>query len=171
MSNNMSTIVRRSSRQSARSGSEAGPPEPAVDLGLLRDLIGYHVRLAQMAIFADFDRALGDLQLSPGLFGLLVVIEANPGLRQSQLAEAARLDRSTLVPALDKLEARGLVERRPAPDDRRSNGLFLNTAGHDALQAAKRAVREHERRIARDLSSAERTQLIDLLQRIIGDGA
>lgn len=141
-------------------------PRPA-DPGMLPELIGYHVRLAQMAIFSDFEIALAEQELSPGLFALLVLIEANPGLKQTQLAEAARLDRSTLVPALDKLEDRGWVERRAAPDDRRSNGLFVTEAGTTVLTAAKRAVRRHEARLARELSTQERTQLINLLGRVL----
>lgn len=135
-------------------------------LGMLPELIGYHIRLAQMAIFADFDEALGEHALSPGLFGLLVIVEANPGMKQTQLADAARLDRSTLVPALDKLEDRGLVERRAAPGDRRSNGLFLTGAGFDLLTAAKRAVRRHEARLAREFGAGERDKLIASLSRI-----
>lgn len=133
---------------------------------MLPELVGYHVRLAQMAIFADFEATLGELALSPGLFGLLVIIEGNSGLKQTHLADAARLDRSTLVPALDKLEDRGLVERRAAPGDRRSNGLFLTAAGAELLAAAKRAVRRHEARLARAFGAGERDKLLALLTRI-----
>ncbi len=119
-----------------------------------------------MAVFADFERSLGILDLSPGLFGLLVIIEANPGLRQIQLAAAARVDRSTLVPALDKLEARELVERRAAPDDRRSNGLVLTRRGAGLLQRAKEIVQDHEHRIAGALSADERALLVRYLDRL-----
>lgn len=156
--------------RSAKSRAVAAAPraegEP-VALGMLPELVGYHIRLAQMAIFADFDAALGELALSPGLFGLMVIVEANPGLKQTRLADAARLDRSTLVPALDKLEDRGLVERRAAPGDRRSNGLFLTDAGAQLLVAAKRAVRRHEARLARGFGAGERDKLIVSLSRIL----
>ncbi len=133
---------------------------------MLPDLLGYHVRLAQIAIFADFDQALAELNLSPGLFALLVIVEANEGLRQTQLAKAAHLDRSTLVPALDKLEDRGLVERRDAPTDRRSNGLWLTPAGATVLARAKTAVRAHEAAIAAALTPTERNTLLALLDRL-----
>lgn len=157
MSNNVTTTAR---------GRPVDTAADAVDLGMLPDLIGYHVRLAQMAVFADFERSLGALELSPGLFGLLVIVEANPGLRQVRLAAAARLDRSTLVPALDKLEARALVERRAEPEDRRSNGLFLTRDGATLLERAKQIVRAHERRIAGLLSAEERTVLVRCLDRL-----
>lgn len=160
-------MTRISRRRSPPDGTgDPAPPEVIPSLGMLPDLIGYHVRLAQIAIFADFDEALARWQLSPGLFALLVIIEANPGLRQTQVARAAHLDRSTLVPALDKLEARGLVERRAAPDDRRSNGLWLTDDARPLLVAAKSAVEAHERAIAAELSSDERSRLLDLLDRL-----
>jgi DNA-binding MarR family transcriptional regulator len=166
----MITTVRRRARATAGPTARGDGAGATVGLGMLAELIGYHVRLAQMAVFADFERALGALSLSPGLFGLLVIVEANPGLRQTQLADAARLDRSTLVPALDKLESRDLVERRAAPDDRRSNGLFLTAQGATLLAQAKRAVRAHEKRIAAELGEGDRATLIELLDRLAPGG-
>ena len=137
-----------------------------VDLGVLPSLLGYQLRLAQRAIFSDFADSLGELDVSPGLFGMLVVIEANPGLKQSQLARAAHLDRSSLVPALDKLEARGLVTRRASEHDRRVNGLWLTEQGSALLKKLKLRVARHEQRLARGLSRSEREQLVMLLARI-----
>ena len=134
-------------------------------LGVLPQLIGYQLRLAQRAIFADFADTVGASGISPGLFGILVVIGENPGLTQQALANAAHLDRSSVVTVLDKLEDRGLVERRAA--DRRSNGLFLAESGVALLRELKRKVARHERRVVENLSTAERKQLVALLQRIL----
>ena len=134
-------------------------------LGLLPGLIGYQLRLAQRAIFADFAATVGGAGISPGLFGILVIIDANPGLTQQALADAAHLDRSTVVTVIDKLEHRDLVERRAA--DRRSNGLFLTGAGAKLLRSLRRKVSQHERRVVQNLSDGERTQLVSLLQRIL----
>lgn len=138
---------------------------PAAGLGLLPGLIGYQLRLAQRAIFADFAESVGGDAVSPGLFGILVIVEANPGLTQQALANAAHLDRSTMVTVLDKLEDRGLVERQAA--DRRSNGLFLTNAGKVLLRGLKRKVAQHERRVLANLSTKESRQLVALLQRIL----
>ncbi len=137
----------------------------APGLGVLPGLIGYQLRLAQRAIFADFADTVGESGISPGLFGVLVVIGENPGLTQQALANAAHLDRSTVVTVIDKLEDRGLVERRAA--DRRSNGLFLADKGAVLLRGLKRKVAQHERRVVQNLSARERAQLVALLQRIL----
>jgi DNA-binding MarR family transcriptional regulator len=137
------------------------------DLGLLPGLLGYRLRLAQRAIFIDFAASMGGTEISPGLFGILVIIQANPGLKQSELALAAHLDRSSIVPVVDKLEARGYVSRRASAVDRRVNGLWLTTEGSALLRKLKRKVLTHERRIARRLTDAERRQLFELLSRLL----
>jgi len=133
--------------------------------GALPELLGYRLRLAQQAVFRDF---AGSVQgLSPGRVGLLVYIDANPGVTQSRLAEAAERDRSTMVGVLDRLEARGLIERRRG-EDRRTNGLWLTRAGRTLLARALRGIAKHEKRIAARLSAAERRQLLTLLGKIAG---
>jgi len=149
-----------------RTGVKPGVARPkAASMGMLPGLIGYQLRLAQRAIFADFVDTVDSAGISPGLFGILVIVDANPGLTQQALADAAHLDRSTVVSVLDKLEDRGLVERHAA--DRRSNGLFLTREGTGLLRRLKRKVRQHERRVVQNLSARERNQLVALLQRIL----
>jgi DNA-binding MarR family transcriptional regulator len=140
----------------------AAPPLAA---GALPGLLGYRLRLAQQAVFRDFAASVQGL--SPGRVGLLITIDANPGITQSRLAEAADRDRSTMVGVLDQLEARGLLERRRGTD-RRTNGLWLTRAGRALLGRALRAIERHERRIAAGLSDPERRQLLALLAKISG---
>ena len=139
------------------------PLASALHQGLLPGLIGYRLRLAQQAVFRDFAASVPGL--SPGRVGMLLLIEANPGVTQSRLAHAVRRDRSTMVGVLDQLEAKGLIERRRGAD-RRTNGVWLTRAGRTALARAKRAIAIHERRVAARLSSVERAQLLELLARI-----
>jgi DNA-binding MarR family transcriptional regulator len=96
---------------------------------MLPELIGYQLRMAQIALFKDFAQGPGGEDVTPGLFGVLVIIEANPDMKQSDLARATHLDRSTVVTVIDNLEKRGLVERRVALHDRRSNAIRLTAAG------------------------------------------
>jgi DNA-binding MarR family transcriptional regulator len=165
----MAADQRRRSVPRASAARVNGSGSHGLDLGLLPGLLGYQLRLAQRAVFSDFADCLGEHDVSPGLFGMLVVIEANPGLKQMQLAKAAYLDRSSLVPALDKLEARGLVMRRASEHDRRVNGLWLTPAGGAFLKKLKQRVARHEERLAQGLTRAERVQLAQLLARIFPD--
>jgi len=142
-------------------------PGSEIEFGHLPGLIGYQLRLAQIAIFRDFALALGEQDITPGLFGVLVIIEANPGLKQTELAKATHLDRSTVVSVIDNLERRTLVERRAATTDRRSNSLHLTANGKVLLKRLKRLVAEHEQRLKGNLSAAEQATLIRLLRKIL----
>lgn len=133
--------------------------------GLLPGLLGYRLRLAQQAVFRDFGESVSDLP--PGRVGILLIIDANPGVTQTRLAQAIGLDRSTLVGVLDGLEARGLVERRRG-EDRRTNGLLLTRAGRALVMDLKRRIRVHERRVAARLTAAEKTRLLALLAKLAG---
>ncbi len=141
-------------------------PDRAIDLGILPSLIGYHLRKAQLAVFQDFARAAGSAEVTPGQFGVLTVIDRNPGLSQTRLGQTLGIDRSTLVTVIDRLEARGLVERADAPRDRRSYALHLSARGRNLLTELTEAVRAHEQHIARDLAAGERATLIALLRRV-----
>lgn len=140
--------------------------DKSLDFGILPSLAGYQLRLAQIAMFRDFAQSLGEFDVTPGLFGVLVIIDSNPGLKQSELARAAHLDRSTVVSVIDNLERRRLVERRPADNDRRSNALVLTPEGLALLKKLKRRVNEHEKRLVENMTEEERVTLVTLLQKI-----
>lgn len=132
--------------------------------GALPQLLGYRLRLAQQAVFRDFAASVQGF--SPGRVGLLIYVDANPGVTQSRLAEAAQRDRSTMVGVLDQLESRGLIERRRGAD-RRTNGLWLTRTGRALLARALRAIARHERRIAAQLTPGERRELLRLLGKLV----
>ncbi len=137
-----------------------------LDLGVLTELIGYHLRKAQLAVFQDFARAVGSGELTPAQFGALVVIDRNPGLSQTGLGQTLSIDRSTLVAIIDRLESRGLVERADSPKDRRSYALHISNAGRGLLSELVERVRSHEAHIAGDLDAGEKATLVALLARI-----
>jgi DNA-binding MarR family transcriptional regulator len=137
-----------------------------LDLGFLEGLIGFRLRLAQVVMFDDFERALRPFDITPTRFGALALIDANPGLSQMMLAKAIRLDRSTLVTLLDHLEKRGLVLRKPSATDKRANELSLTPEGRKLLSQLKRRVQDHEKRMFGRLAPDERAQLMRLLEAV-----
>ena len=131
--------------------------------GVLPGLLGYRLRLAQQAVFRDFASSVAEL--SPGRAGMLLLVEANPGVTQGRLADAVGLDRSTMVGVIDALEARDLIERRRG-SDRRTNGLWLTRAGRAFVARLKSRIEVHERRVAAHLTPGERDQLLALLEKL-----
>jgi DNA-binding MarR family transcriptional regulator len=138
----------------------------ALSYGLLPGLIGYTLRKAQAAVFEDFQKAVAPHDITPGQFGVLIRIRENAGLSQSALGSAIGIDRSTMVAVIDRLEARGLVVRAPAANDRRSYALRLSDAGLALLDELIPRIQEHERTLFNGFSDSERKQFIDLLRRV-----
>ncbi len=137
-----------------------------IDFGILPSLLGYHLRRAQIVMFNDFVKAMADVQITPGQFGVITIINSNPGLTQSALARAVGIERSTMVAVIDALEDRGLVERRPSPNDRRSYALVLSEKGKELHRDLEPLIKEHEQRISGDLTDEEKDQLIGYLTRM-----
>lgn len=133
--------------------------------GLLSGLLGYRLRVAQQAVFRDFARSIPEA--SPGRVGILLLIDANPGVTQSRLAQAVGIDRSTMVGVLHALQAKELIERRRG-EDRRTNGLWLTRPGRSVVASLKQRIRVHERRVASRLSAADRDHLLALLEKLGG---
>ncbi|MFJ2619830.1 MarR family winged helix-turn-helix transcriptional regulator [Glutamicibacter sp. NPDC087344] len=88
---------------------------------------------------------------------------------QRELAEFLSLDPSQIVPLVDQLESRGLVERVTSPNDRRTKVIAGTPAGQDLYTQARKATGEAEEVSLKALSAAERETLRDLLTRIAFD--
>jgi len=137
-----------------------------LDLGVLNELVGYKIRRAQVVVYADFMVGQPQPALTPGLFGLLVLIDTNPTVTQQDLCEAINVDKSTLVVTLHRLVDRGLIRRVRSTEDRRQNVLKLTAKGTARYQAMLEHIRKHEKRITAGLSEKECEQLVSLLARI-----
>lgn len=141
--------------------------DTVIDFGMLDELLGYRLRRAQMNFFTKFSEVCADVGLSPGLFAVLVIVEKNPGLTQTAVAQALGNDRSAMVAAVDKLENMKLIERRPAKNDRRSYALFMTKYGHEFFEMSSKKVNDYENSMAAKLhDDQEKDQLIDMLKRL-----
>lgn len=132
----------------------------------LDDIVGYHLRRAQLRYFAGFTAVMEGLPLTPMLLGTMLIVEEHPGINQSDIASILGADRSTLVRLVDQLEAQRLVVRRPDPADRRSSVPTLTDEGRRVLAQALPRVAASEEELAASLSKTERATLLELLRRI-----
>jgi DNA-binding MarR family transcriptional regulator len=141
------------------------PSVPALDIGPLASLTGYVLRRAQMAVFEDFIATLAELQLRPAQYSVLMVLERNPGSTQSAVAAALGIQRANFVALLDALEARGLAQRVPSLQDKRSHAVFLTPLGQKTVQSAHRLVALHDARQLATLG-ADSPRILATLQRL-----
>jgi len=152
----------------ARRGSVAvvdvdGAP---LSLGMLPELVGRQLRIAQLLAFKDFSMEVEGTSLTPGSFETLELLDKNPGLGQSRLAAAIGLDKSSLVPAIARLESLGLVERKASAVDRRANELRITAKGRKTLGVLRSYVLERESRITAGMTKSEIQTLNSLLKRV-----
>lgn len=143
-----------------------------LDRGPLPDLYGYNLRIAQAAVFDNFVKVVGSGLagrmggLTPGRFSLLVLLRSNPGINQTDLSRGVGVDKSTLTPALDQLEKKGLILRERTATDRRTYALSLSPAGEQLLTELMAKVEQHEKNIIAGFTPSERATLNRLLRKM-----
>jgi DNA-binding MarR family transcriptional regulator len=135
-----------------------GPPLEA-RIGYLLSVVGRR----QSTRFTDLLKPLG---LRPKHFALMNVVDLAEGPSQQQVGEMLGLDPSGLIPAIDELEAEGLLERCRAAEDRRRHALYLTRAGRAKLTKAREAARKRGEELIAPLSEAEAETFHDFLERI-----
>lgn len=145
-----------------------GQAHDEIDLGLLPELVGYQLRRAQIQTFQHFATNLGDEDIRPGWFGLLVIVAGNEGLSQVRLARTLGIDSSTMVAMIDRLEERGWIERVRSETDRRSHALHLTEAGQAFVERVTPKVLIHDAAVTANLSAEEAKQLLSLLRKMTG---
>jgi DNA-binding MarR family transcriptional regulator len=136
-----------------------------LDLGVLEEHVGYFVRRLQVWVFQDFVRSLASLDIRPAQYAVLVVIEANSGPSQADVAERLGIERARLVRLLDGLQRRGLIRRRASPRDRRSHALILTRRGQGELKRMKLLAAAHEANLTRRLGPGARASILASLRK------
>lgn len=151
--------------RAAARGPGAGPPAP-VPFDQLADSLGYAIRRAQVRSYALLFRVFAADSLTPGRMTALWIVASEPGVSQSELADRLSITRASVVKVVDSLEALGLVQRQPVPQDRRSYALTLTPQGLRELERHRDMHERYEVELAAALSRAERRQLMALLEKV-----
>ncbi len=124
-------------------------------------LLGYQLRRASLLMASDLGERLEPLQLTVTGLSVLLMIEANPGVRPTELAKVLGIKSANLAPLVAGFVARELIDRQPT--DKRSHGLRLTPEGRRLARRAWDEVRASEARFARCVSDQERAMLNSLL--------
>ena len=126
------------------------------------------VRTGQ-ALLGELDRRIRltfDVS-QPAATALAVIDGAREPLTPSQVGDRALVASATMTATLDLLEHRGWIRRIPNPDDRRSVLIEITPAGRATADQLLPGIRTHERTILSALTPDERTQLLDLLAKVL----
>lgn len=133
----------------------------------LADDVNWLMHRAALGIGRFRARALTDLGLTVREAVLLAVLSRTEGQTQSELASLIKLDKSVFTTTIEALAAKGLVERRPDPKDRRIRRPELTAAGRARNGEAEEAFAAAQAEALSVLPPATRSALVELLQTLV----
>jgi len=144
--------------------------EKAVDsqvAGELRDRnLGFLISDLHRLMTAAVDKEVSVLGLTRSQLRVVLHLMRGDGLSQVALAEDLQLGKVTIGGLLDRLQDKGLIERRPHPSDRRAKLIYLNLPDqkiYDSIVEAGRVIMEQ---VLVGISITEQKLLIELLLRV-----
>ncbi|HET6599625.1 MAG TPA: MarR family transcriptional regulator [Burkholderiaceae bacterium] len=154
-------------RRAAPPAAKATPTAVAeLDASRLTHLVGYVASRAAIEMKKVFARHLGPLHLKAVEFSILMLVAANPEVNQKQLGQALDVSPPNMAVTLDRMVARGWVERVRSTRDRRAMLIHLTAKGRELVQRAERIAATMEAPALQMLSAAERALLIELLLKV-----
>ena len=136
------------------------------DIGEIRNIVGFHIRLAYGAVYRHFTETFADLDLTQKQVSVLWLVDDHPDIAQTDLSNRMRMDRATTMAIVNRLESRRYLVRGKSISDGRKQTLNLTHLGRKALVTAKAAIRQHEQWLKARFTAREVAKLIELLTRI-----
>ncbi|MBL8353201.1 MAG: MarR family transcriptional regulator [Burkholderiaceae bacterium] len=134
------------------------------DATVLEQQPGYLIRRLQQIAVAIFLEETQPHAITPVQYAALQAALRQPGLDQRTLAARIGFDTSTIGGVIDRLERRGLIERRASPTDRRVRLLHVTPDGATLLDALIPAMLRAQQRIVAPLPESERAHFMVLLK-------
>jgi len=105
-----------------------------------------------------------DMTMSQGW--VLVHLVRENGLRQAELADRMDIATVTTSKLIDRLEARGYVERRPDPEDRRSNRIYATAQAKDVVKVMTRTIFEVDEMASRGIPEEDLQTALTVLRQM-----
>src|SRR3984893_760362 len=113
-----------------------------------------------------FEQRAREISLTLPQCKALVRLEKNQGVSQARLAELAEVDAMAMVRILDRMEADGLLERRPDPADRRGRCLYLTAKAKPILGEIWRLSDETREELFAGVGKVDRELFMSVLEHI-----
>ncbi|GGC45689.1 MarR family winged helix-turn-helix transcriptional regulator [Chelatococcus reniformis] len=133
---------------------------------LLQPTLGFVLHDVARLLRKRFEQRARDLGLTRSQWQCLAFLAPNEGIHQGGLAEILEVEPITLGRILDKLEARGLIERRSHPTDRRIRLLYLTPDALPLLDQMRELGDVTRAEALEGLSDPDRERLMGMLTHI-----
>jgi MarR family transcriptional regulator, transcriptional regulator for hemolysin len=127
-----------------------------------RDLAALMAPLARALVRAE-EPVLAANGLTMWAYAVLLALTAQPARSQATLATQIGADKTRLIPILDDLQKRGLIERHPDPADRRSHLLAATPEGRRISQKTQQEIQQQEDELLAALPPEDRAALFRAL--------
>lgn len=140
----------------------------APDFDILEDLLSFYVRVVNHSVSRDLDRSLRGLQVARGTgkVSTLILVDANPGIRPSTIAQLTLKDRAAIARMVDGFIEAGLMIKQVCEAEQRAQALYLTDAGRAMAARVREIVTAQSDAFFHDISEDERRVLIGLLGRV-----
>ena len=130
------------------------------------DTLHYLIMANQMLVQKALLEQLKDTGLTIGQPKILEYLKEHDGSNQKEIAKACFLEAGSLTTILNKMEEKGLIERRILNGNRRSFHIFLTAVGKEKQQLVDTAFSEIEKKALADISEKEFEQFMSVYHRI-----
>lgn len=134
----------------------------------MHDMPGHLIRRAHQISGAIFTAHLAGFDITSVQYAAMTAIQSQPGIDATRVSDLIAFDKATLGGVLDRLEAKGFIERQPSCQDRRTKSLTLTGAGASLLNSINPHVLAAQEDMMRCLSAGEQAQLIAILRKFVG---
>jgi DNA-binding MarR family transcriptional regulator len=137
---------------------------------LSRENLGYLLAKASQrwneALAVAFAEA-GFPEVSPAFGSILLPLAEEDGLQIGELGRRSRLTKQTMTTMIRRMQARGLVDRRPDTDDRRASRIYLTERSRAFLPVAERVLHDMNRRVESRLTPEDLQVLHHALRQLL----
>ncbi len=147
--------------KASRARSENAP----LDLSPLLGSLGFLTRMIQVRM-RDVIRSHGEIAVSPATYSVLALVEANPGIRQTRIAELLAIQESNMALLVKGAAKLGLLERRAATR-KQAGGLYLTSIGLSAVEQARAFYAHIDKVYATGLPKGEYELVVAVLRKLV----
>ncbi|KPF88910.1 MAG: MarR family transcriptional regulator [Sphingomonadales bacterium] len=139
---------------------------PELDLDGLDRILGIHVGSINTLLVSRIERQLEPFKVTPKQVAILWLVNANPGVKQSDLSRFFKIERPTVHQFVRQLTLNGHLVSEPSKLDRRAGGLWITETGTATLTAAREIIFTDEADLLSPLTADEQAELYRLIIKV-----
>lgn len=139
---------------------------PELDLDGLDSILGLHIGTVNTLFVTRLEKRLVPLTITPKQVAILWLVNANPGVKQTDLSRFFQIERPTVHQFVRQLMKNGFVINEPSKLDRRAGGLWLTDSGREVLAISREIIIGHERELTACLAAREKSELFRILMKL-----